>query len=453
MEDYASRDSIALLCCDCGFSPNRSPSVVSPRDGSPRCARMAAGRGGGTLRRLRMTRLASFSRSRLLVCVVAVLAAVHGGCGKSAGGIGLPLKQVEDLRLPDATSRFDYASVDPARHRLFFADLGDGRLTIVDTLRTRVVRRVPGIPGAHGALVVPELRRVYVTATDSRELVTVDELTYRVLARTATGDFPDGIAYDPGTGSLWVSNKVGGSETVVDAASGRLVATVPLGGAAGNVQYDPVDRRMLVNVESRGEVAVIDPATRSIERRIPVGADCAGNHGLLIDPPARLARRGNAPLGLRDRPRGRCSCGAASAALAVFGSSRPGRPRSRACWTHPSWRARWWPARLMTSRGLSVQDNQSLPFCSAGGHDPQDRDAVDVGEREEHLMRPGIDGHGVGTVGQERPPERIQRAAPPAEDGNGAALGRYVEPAKTGIEREHVRLVAHREVRRDPPRS
>ena len=236
-----------------------------------------------------MTRRAFFSRSRLLVCVVAVLAAIHGGCGKSAGGSGLPHKQVEDLRLPGATSRFDYASVDPARHRLFFADLGDGRLTIVDTLGRRVVRRVPGIPGAHGALVVPELRRVYVTATDARELVAVDELTYRVVARTPTGDFPDGIAYDPGTGSLWVSNKAGGSETVVDAASGRLVATVPLGGAAGNVQYDPVDRRMLVNVESRAEVAVIDPVTRSIERRIPVGADCAGNHGLLIDPPARLA--------------------------------------------------------------------------------------------------------------------------------------------------------------------
>ena len=35
--------------------------------------------------------------------------------------------------------------------------------------------------------------------------------------------------------------------------------------------------------------AAIDPATRSVERRFPVGGDCAGNHGLLIDAPARLA--------------------------------------------------------------------------------------------------------------------------------------------------------------------
>jgi len=236
-----------------------------------------------------MTRLASSTRSHLLVCALAVLAAIHGACGNSTGGNGLPLELVEDVELLGATLRFDYASVDPARHRLFFADLSDGRLTVVDTRARRVVRRVPGIPGAHGALVVPELRRIYVTATDTRELVTVDERTYQVLARTATGDFPDGIAYDPETGAVFVSNKAGRSETVIDAASGRLLGTVPLGGAAGNVQYDPVERRMLVNVQSRGEIATIDPITRSVERRTSVGGDCAGNHGLLIDPPARLA--------------------------------------------------------------------------------------------------------------------------------------------------------------------
>lgn len=234
--------------------------------------------------------IVAFSRrSRLLACVVATLAAVHLACGKSTDGSGLQLELVEDVELPGATSRFDYTSVDPARHRLFFADLGEGRLTVFDTLARRVVRRVPGIASAHGALVVPQLRRVYVTDTDTRELVTVDEQTYRVLARTRTGEFPDGIAYDPVTRSVFVSNKAGGSETVIDAASGRLLATVPLGGAAGNVQYDPIDRTMLVNVQSRGEVAANDPATRSVERRIPVGDECAGNHGLLIDPPARLA--------------------------------------------------------------------------------------------------------------------------------------------------------------------
>ena len=230
----------------------------------------------------------SVRRLPLVLCALAVAVAL-GACGKSPVGDRLPLKLIEDLPLPGATSRFDYASIDAARHRLLFADLGDGRLTVVDTLKRRVAARVPGTPGAHGALVVPQLGRVFVTATDSRELVTFDERTYRILARTPTGDFPDGIAYDPDTASVFVSNKTGGSETVIDAKTGRLLATVPLGGTVGNVQYDLVDRTMLVNVQSRGELAVIDPVKRSVERRLRVGGGCAGNHGLLIDPAARLA--------------------------------------------------------------------------------------------------------------------------------------------------------------------
>jgi len=78
---------------------------------------------------------------------------------------------------------------------------------------------------------------------------------------------------------------------------------------------------------------------------------------------------------------------------------------------------------------------------------------MNVGQREEHLVRARIDRHGVGAVRQERPAKLIQRAAPPAEDSNDAALGRHVEPAQTGIKGEHVGLVADREARRHPPRS
>jgi len=39
-------------------------------------------------------------------------------------------------------------------------------------------------------LVVPALRRVFVTATATDELVTLDERSYRVLSRTPTGASP-----------------------------------------------------------------------------------------------------------------------------------------------------------------------------------------------------------------------------------------------------------------------
>src|SRR5215211_1236321 len=98
------------------------------------------------------------------------------------------------------------------------------------------------------------------------------------------------------------------------------------------------------------------------------------------------------------------------------------------------------PARLASTRARSARHRRSVG-------------TMNVGQREEHLVRARIDRHGVGAVRQERPAKLIQRAAPPAEDSNDAALGRHVEPAQTGIKGEHVGLVADREARRHPPRS
>ncbi|MDX6412436.1 MAG: hypothetical protein QOE91_1952, partial [Gaiellaceae bacterium] len=95
----------------------------------------------------------------------------------------LPLAHVADVALPGPSSRLDYQSVDAARRRLFIAHLGAGRVIFFDLAHRRVSGTVGGISGAHGVLVVPSLRRLYVAATGSRQLVTLDEVSGRVLAR------------------------------------------------------------------------------------------------------------------------------------------------------------------------------------------------------------------------------------------------------------------------------
>ena len=65
-------------------------------------------------------------RATLTAMVLLVLSAVVG-CGRpttaapattTADGIGLPLTAVTTVPLPGDTSRVDYASIDPAAHRL-----------------------------------------------------------------------------------------------------------------------------------------------------------------------------------------------------------------------------------------------------------------------------------------------------------------------------------------------
>ena len=200
----------------------------------------------------------------------------------------LPLKRVADVPLGGRPTRLDYASLDRARHLLFVAHLGDGQVIVFATLASSVVKRVPLIASVHGVLAIPELSRVYASATGSNEVVAIDETTLNVTARIPGGVYPDGMAFAPDVHKLYVSDETGGTETVIDVRSNMRIATIPLGGEVGNTQYDPVTRHIFVNVQSRQQLVEIDPATDRIVARVDLpGAQ--GNHGLLIEPGQRLA--------------------------------------------------------------------------------------------------------------------------------------------------------------------
>jgi hypothetical protein len=70
------------------------------------------------------------------------------------GRVHLPLHQIGVVTLPGDSSRFDYASLDPAGHQLFIAHLGASEVIEVDTSTNQVVRSIRGIEGVHGVLVV-----------------------------------------------------------------------------------------------------------------------------------------------------------------------------------------------------------------------------------------------------------------------------------------------------------
>jgi DNA-binding beta-propeller fold protein YncE len=200
----------------------------------------------------------------------------------------LPLQPVSDVPLGGNTTRLDYASLDPRRHLLFIAHLGDSAVIVFDTEARQVRSRIPGISKVHGVLAIPELDTVYASATGTNEIVAIDEATLRVTARMPGGVYPDGMAYAPAAHKLYVSDEHGGTETVIDLRTHRRVATIPLGGEVGNSQYDAVTGHVLANVQTRRQLIEIDPQTDRVIARIDLpGAD--GNHGLLVEPEQRRA--------------------------------------------------------------------------------------------------------------------------------------------------------------------
>ena len=225
---------------------------------------------------------------RTLLCsmLLATLAA-----SPSAGAnptTGLPLTLEADIPLGGGTTRLDYASLDASRHLLFLAHLGDSALIVFDVRTQRVVARITGISKVHGVRAIPELGRVYASATGTNEVVAIDETTLKVTDRISGGVYPDGMAYAPDVHKLYVSDEHGATDTVIDVRTNERVATIPLGGEVGNTQYDPVSRHIFVNVQSRKQLVEIDPVADKVIARIELpGAD--GNHGLLIEPEQRRA--------------------------------------------------------------------------------------------------------------------------------------------------------------------
>src|SRR5438034_10805468 len=117
-------------------------------------------------------------------------------------------------------------------------------MTVFDTKTQKIVGDVKDLKHVHGVLAVPELHRVYASATGTNELAVIDDQTLQVVARVPAGDYPDGVAYAGKERKLYVSDLHGKTDTVIDAATNKVVTTIALDAPAGNTQYDEATNRI-----------------------------------------------------------------------------------------------------------------------------------------------------------------------------------------------------------------
>jgi DNA-binding beta-propeller fold protein YncE len=161
-------------------------------------------------------------------------------------------------------------------------------MVVFDVNKEAQVGEVKNLSRVHGILAVPELHRVYASATGTNELAVIDDSTLQIIARAPAGDYPDGIAYAPKVNKIYVSDLHGKTDTVIDANTNQRVTTIALGGGAGNTQYDSVTEHIFVTVHGRNNLAEIDPTKDQVIGRYDLKG-CSEPHGLLIDSEHRLA--------------------------------------------------------------------------------------------------------------------------------------------------------------------
>lgn len=241
-------------------------------------------------------KLPRFFTSTLSLLLGGVLACAQ------AGQTASPLEKVADIPLPGAAVRFDYQSFDPVHNRLYIAHMDAGQLVVFDVNKREVVANLDGFPSVHGVWAVPELNRVFASATGDHKLAIVDMQSLKTLAKVGPIDYPDGIAYAPGPKRVFVSDEHGDADAVVDATTNQMITTIPLGGGAGNTIYDPNAKRILVGVHRKNELVAMDPASAKITGRYELPG-IENPHGISLDASANLAfvaGEGNAKLALVD---------------------------------------------------------------------------------------------------------------------------------------------------------
>jgi hypothetical protein len=111
------------------------------------------------------------------------------------------LETVAGIPLPGGASRFDYQSVDPRRELLFISHLGASTVTVFDLMSGRIRANIANISDVHGMQAIPELGRVYASATDLRSIVVTGVQT--------VGETPDGLALDSGWHLLYLASETG----------------------------------------------------------------------------------------------------------------------------------------------------------------------------------------------------------------------------------------------------
>jgi DNA-binding beta-propeller fold protein YncE len=175
------------------------------------------------------------SMDKFWMAVVLTCAAFLSGVVLAEAGAALPLRTVADIPLSGHPTRLDYQTYDATRHLLFIAHLGDNAVTVVNTETQREVAAVPGIEQVHGVLAIPELGRVYATATGAHQVVTIDEERFNVVGTVPGESYPDGLAYVPPAHKLYVSDKAGAA-VVIDVQSNQRIGAIALGSEIGNIQ-------------------------------------------------------------------------------------------------------------------------------------------------------------------------------------------------------------------------
>jgi hypothetical protein len=165
-------------------------------------------------------------RAASVTCLTGLLC-LAGVTASAADPALLVLEQ--KIPLGKVSGRIDHLAIDPERHRLFVAELGNNSVGVVDLDAARLVRNLSGVKR------------------------------------------PQGVAYVKSTDTLYVANAGDGSLQLFQGPDLVPAGRIELGEDADNIRVDQIDEKVFVGY-GQGALAIIDPKRRAKVADIPLPA-------------------------------------------------------------------------------------------------------------------------------------------------------------------------------------
>ncbi len=209
----------------------------------------------------------------------------------SAGLAAEPLVPASSITIPNSKGKFDFLSVDPARHRLLAAHEKDGTADFIDLGTKSVLARLSVGP-AVGIAMDPKTGNYFVSVQDDKRVAVVDAVSLKEIASIPTDAETDAIIFDEPDRRVYVTNDNGLFVWAIDADTLKVVASISIPGAPECMAHDAATSRIYLNIKATSQIAVIDTKANTVVALWST-APATAPHGLAFDPEKSWIFKGN----------------------------------------------------------------------------------------------------------------------------------------------------------------
>lgn len=223
------------------------------------------------------------ARRCLLAIFVVMAGAIWAGIGTAPAQSNKspPLQLEAKVPLGDVRGRIDHLAADPARNRVFVAELGNDSLGVIDLKGLRLERTIPRLREPQGVGYDPATDTIYVANAGDGSVMLFNGGDLSQKGRLDLGSDADNVRVESSAGRIFIGHG-DGALAIIDAATRKNLGDIKLKAHPESFQIDTATNRIFVNVPNARAIDVLDRTSGKAIASWPTGGRNA-NFAMTLD--------------------------------------------------------------------------------------------------------------------------------------------------------------------------